>query len=35
MCPANGVLRVKGYEQSEALELPAPVTLSEVSARAN
>jgi hypothetical protein len=35
MCPANGVLRVKGYEQPEALELPAPVTLSEVPARAN
>ena len=35
MCPANGVLRVMGYEQPEALELPAPVTLSEVSARAN
>jgi len=35
MCPANGVLRVKGYEQYKALGLPAPVTLSELSARAN
>jgi len=29
------VLRVMGYEQPEPLELPAPVTLSEVPARAN
>jgi hypothetical protein len=29
MCPARGVLRVMGYEQPEASELPTPVTLSE------
>jgi hypothetical protein len=33
MCPASGVLRVMGYEQSEALELPDPVALSQVLAR--
>ena len=31
MCPASGVLRVMGYEQPEASDLPRPVTLSEVS----
>ena len=35
MCPASGVLRVMGYEQPDPLELPEPVTLSELSARAN
>ena len=34
MCPASGELRVMGLEQPEASELPAPVTLSEVSAQA-
>jgi hypothetical protein len=33
MCPASGVLRVMGYEQPEALELPEPVALSQVLAR--
>ena len=33
MCPASGVLRVTGYEQPKALELPEPVTLSQVAAR--
>jgi hypothetical protein len=33
MCPASGVLRVMGYEQSEALELPEPVALGQVLAR--
>jgi hypothetical protein len=32
MCPASGVLRVMGFEQSEASDLPEPVTLSEMSA---
>jgi hypothetical protein len=33
MCPASGVLRVMGYEQPEALELPEPVALGQVLAR--
>jgi hypothetical protein len=32
MCPASGELRVMGFEQLEASELPEPVTLSEVAA---
>jgi hypothetical protein len=33
MCPANAVLRVMGYEQPAALELPEPVAFSQVFAR--
>jgi len=28
MCPAAGVLRASGYEQTEGQELPDPVTLT-------
>jgi hypothetical protein len=35
MCPASGVLRVAGFEQPEASELPEAVTFSQISARAN
>jgi hypothetical protein len=31
MCPASGQLRVMGFDQSDASELPEPVTLSDVS----
>ena len=34
MCPASGAVRVTGFEQPEASELPEPVTFSEVSAQA-